>query len=473
MNIKHILIIYFFSLLAFTTNAQSTIETQINSSFNKLIADPSLKNGIASIVVADAENGKIIYEKNSTTGLPTASTLKVITTITALDLIGGNFVYKTKVYYAGEIDSLGILHGDIVIAGSGDPTLGSHRFESTQEEQILSKWKKAIQTAGIDSIAGRIIADDRFFKGNDVPGGWLWDDMGNYYGAGISGLNWRENMTGVKFRAGVFDKEAVVLGTTSDISYLEIINNVKTGGKRTGDQVYAYSAPYSEKIVLRGTYGQDLNKVIQISIPDPAYDLAYQFQKYLAKDSIFVENGITTGQLLIDQGGSIPRETRTIDIHISPKLSEIIYWFNQKSINLYGESILKMIGYFSGGTISTAKSADYVKKYWAQKLQIPSSELDIIDGSGLSPQNHVTTSAMNKIMQYAITRPWFSLFQKSLPIFNQLTMKSGTIGGTLGYTGYHQAKNGKRYTFSLLVYNYQGVASEMRQKMFHVLDVLK
>ncbi|WP_262506619.1 D-alanyl-D-alanine carboxypeptidase [Sphingobacterium sp. T2] len=70
--------------------------------------------------------------------------------------------------------------------------------------------------------------------------------------------------------------------------------------------------------------------------------------------------------------------------------------------------------------------------------------MDIIDGSGLSPQNNVTTRAMNQIMQYALKRPWFPEFQKSLPTYNDMTMKSGTIGGTLGYTGYHTAKDGKK-----------------------------
>lgn len=469
---KKILAIYTFTLLAFSAEAQQ-IKSKIEQSFNSFLSQPALKNGIASLVVTETDNGRVIYEKNSQIGLPTASTLKVITSITALDLLGPNYTYKTELYYTGSIDSLGTLHGDIVIKGSGDPTLGSHRFEETKEDLLLSKWKKAIQTAGIDSIAGRIIGDDRFFNGNDVPGGWIWTDMGNYYGAGISGLNWRENKTGVNFKVSSPNKEASIVNTTSDISYLQLINNVKTGNKGSGDNVYGYSAPYSEKIIMKGTYGLDLQKTIEISIPDPAYDLAFQLQNYLAKDSIFAEQGISTGQRLVDLGESIQVKTEALDLHNSPKMSDIIYWFNQKSINLYGESILKMIGFISGGKTSTSESATYVKKYWEQQLKIPNSELDLIDGSGLSPQNNVSTSAMNKIMLYAVNRNWFPVFQKSLPTYNQMTMKSGTIGGTLGYTGYHEAKDGKKYTFTILVYNYKSSASNMRQNMFQVLNTLK
>lgn len=460
------------ALVALTSSAQN-IKNKIEQSFQTFVDQPALKNGIASLTVADTDNGNVIFERNSSIGLPTASTLKVITAITALDLIGPNYTYKTDLYYTGTIDSLGILHGDIVIKGSGDPTLGSTRFDNTKEELILTKWKNAILSAGIDSIAGRIIGDDRFFNGNDVPGGWIWTDMGNYYGAGIAGLNWRENKTGIVFQPSTPNKEAAISHTTSDISYLQLINQVKTGNKGTGDNVYGYSAPYSEKIILKGTYGLDLHKTIEISIPDPAYDLAFQLQHFLAKDSIFIENGITTGQRLVDSGATIAAKTQNLDTHISPKMEEIVYWFNQKSINLYGEALLKMIGFISGGKTSTPEGANYIQKYWQQKLQIPTNELDLIDGSGLSPQNNVTTAAMNKIMGYAVKRNWFPIFQKSLPLYNQMTMKSGTIGGTLGYTGYHQAKDGKKYTFTILVYNYKGSAANMRQRMFQLLDVLK
>lgn len=463
------------SLLIVTTIAcyGQSIKNKLEQQFQIFTNHPSLANGIATLTVTNTDNGQVLYEKNSSLGLPTASTLKVITAITALDLLGPDYTFKTSLSYTGAIDSLGILHGDIVIKGSGDPTLGSDRFEHTKENVLLAQWAKAIREAGIDSIAGRIISDDRFFQGNNVPGGWIWNDMGNYYGAGISALNWRENKTGINFQVSAINTPASIINTTSDISYLQLINTVTAGSKGSGDNVYAYSAPYSEKIILKGTYGLDLKKTIEIAIPDPAYDLAFQLQNYLAKDTIFAQQGITTGQVLAESGETIYPYQKEIYLHHSPKLSEIIYWFNQKSINLYGESLLKMIGYISGGKVSTAAGADYLTKYWQQKLKIPLGELGIIDGSGLSPQNNVTSSAMNKIMQYAVARPWFPIFEKSLPTYNQMTMKSGTIGGTLGYTGYHQAKDGQRYTFTLLVYNYKGSASTMRQRMFQLLDTLK
>src|SRR5690606_550508 len=157
----------------------------------------------------------------------------------------------------------------------------------------------------------------------------------------------------------------------------------------------------------------------------------------------------------------------------SPALKNIIHWFKQKSINLYGEAMLKSFGIISHNKSNSEEAATLLSKYWEQKLKIPASELHIHDGSGLSPQNRVTTLAMAKIMHYAHSRPWFADFQKSLPTINGITMKSGTIGGVLGYTGFHTNKAGMPVTFSLLVNNYTGSTSAMRQEMFTLLNSLK
>lgn len=473
MNTKQCLALCCFLLLSLSLSIAQSLSQTLEKGFQAFLAQPSLKNGMASLHVIDKSTGRTVFDKNSQIGLPTASTMKVITSITALDLLGPDYTYKTNLYYTGTIDSLGVLHGDIVIQGTGDPTLGSDRYEQTKEQVILTKWVDAIKNAGITAIEGRIIGDDRLYNGNDLPGGWIWTDMGNYYGAGISALNWRENKTGLRFQSGSLNSPADITQTTSDISYLQLINTVKVGRPGSGDNVYAYSAPYSEKIYIKGTYGQDLKKTIEISIPDPAFDLAFQLSKAANASGILVSMDPTTGQRLVEKDSIITQKTKDLDVHTSPKLVDIVYWFNQKSINLYGEALLRSIAYLSGGKVTTYDGAGYLQKFWQQKLQLSTSELDVVDGSGLSPQNNVTTHAMNQIMQYATRRPWFDAFMKSLPTYNEMKMKSGTINGTLGYTGYHKAKDGREYTFSILVYNYTGTASKMRQSMFNVLDILK
>lgn len=100
-------------------------------------------------------------------------------------------------------------------------------------------------------------------------------------------------------------------------------------------------------------------------------------------------------------------------------------------------------------------------------------ELNIVDGSGLSPLNRVTTHAQVEILKYAKKKEWFPYFQPSLPEYNGMVMKSGTISGVKGFCGYHNAKNGKEYIFSFLVNNYNGLPAALVKKMYRVLDILK
>jgi D-alanyl-D-alanine carboxypeptidase/D-alanyl-D-alanine-endopeptidase (penicillin-binding protein 4) len=158
--------------------------------------------------------------------------------------------------------------------------------------------------------------------------------------------------------------------------------------------------------------------------------------------------------------------------HFSPRLDSIIYWFNKRSINLYGEALLKTIAFQKEGFGSTDKGVFIVKNFWKGK-GIPATELNIVDGSGLSPLNRVTTHAQVSILHYAKKQPWFNGFYYSLPEYNGMKIKSGTINGVKGFCGYHTAKDGKEYIFSFLVNNYNGSASALVQKMYKVLDVLK
>lgn len=464
---------YTIGILSINVTYGQSLQDNINNAYQQFVKSGKFPNGIASLTVLDGKTGQPIFTNNASVGLPTASTMKVITSITALDILGPDYTYQTKLAYTGEIDSLGVLHGDIIVIGSGDPTLGSDRYTTTKSETILNKWVYKIHNSGIQHINGRVVGDDLYFNGNDVPPTWNWVDMGNYYGAGISGLNWRENKTGVAFSPRAIGQPVVISSPTVPLSGITLINEVTTGTNGSGDNVYAYSAPYSDIIYLRGTYGRDTKKIVEIAVPDPALALAQQLTASLLDVDITVDSLPTTGKRLLNQGITLNSQKQQLDTHQSPRLKEIVYWFNQKSINLYGEAILKSFGIISHNKANSEDAATLLSKYWEQKIKIPVSELHIHDGSGLSPQNRVTTLAMAKIMQYAQNRPWFADFQKSLPTINGITMKSGTIGGVLGYTGFHQGKANAPVTFSLLVNNYTGSTSAMRQEMFKLLNSLK
>jgi len=169
------------------------LQQKLSNAFGRLQTDSQCSYASLSLTVLDAKTGEQIFAANPNMGLATASTLKTITSITAFNILGADFKYQTQLGYAGEIATDGTLNGDVIIKGAGDPTLGSWRYEQTKEAHVLTLMTDALQKAGIKKINGRIIGDDSIFGTQSIPEGWIWQDVGNYYGAGTSGLCWREN----------------------------------------------------------------------------------------------------------------------------------------------------------------------------------------------------------------------------------------------------------------------------------------
>ena len=467
---KKSLIILLYTLFYVNCFAQSRIQN-LEKAFNVLLGDEQAKHAITSVCVLDARTGKILFARNEQIGLATASTLKTITAATAFSILGKDFQFQTTLAYSGEITPAGTLKGYIIITGSGDPTLGSSRYQNN-EHTVLTQWVEAIKSAGIKKIEGSIIGDDQIFGTQTTPEGWVWQDIGNYYGAGTSGLAWRENQFDIQLRPGSSTATAVqITKTVPPTPYIQIENELKTGSSGSGDRSYAFLPPYSNIAYLRGTWGMGIGKPgISVALPDPAFDCAYRLQDTLKRLGIQITQEATTARLLKLNKQSVPTVTQKISTVTSPTLSEMTYWFLKKSINLYGETLLKTIALKSGKPTTTSKGAETEINFWAAK-GIDQSALNIIDGSGLSPGNRITTAAMANILFQVQNENWFPDFYKALPEYNGMKIKSGTINDVSAFAGYHTDAAGNKYVIVININNYSG--SGINKKLFRVLDELK
>jgi len=445
---------------------------RLEQAWQNLLNDEQAKYAITSLCVLDAKTGTPLFTKNENIGLATASTLKTITAATAFSLLGKDFRYQTTLSYSGKINTDGTLHGDIILTGSGDPTLGSWRYASTKENIVLNEWVKAIYAAGIKKVEGRIIADDRLFGTQTTPDGWIWQDMGNYYGAGTSALSWRENQFDIHLKPGsTAGSDVTMLRTVPEMPYLKILNELKTGRQGSGDNAYGYLPPFTTVAYLRGTWGMGIGKPgISLALPDPAFDAAFRLQDTLKRLNLAISGEATTTRKLELAGVQLPETSQKLATVTSPSLSEIIYWFNKKSINLYGEQLLKTIAWKSGKTPTTRNGAAVEINFWSSK-GIDGNALNILDGSGLSPGTRVTTNAMASVLFQIQKEDWFPDFYESLPENNGMKLKSGSINDVSAYAGYYTASNGNSYIMVININNYSG--SGISKKLFKVLDALK
>ncbi|WP_295767240.1 D-alanyl-D-alanine carboxypeptidase, partial [uncultured Mucilaginibacter sp.] len=206
-------------------------------------------------------------------------------------------------------------------------------------------------------------------------------------------------------------------------------------------------------------------------MPDPAYDAAWRLTDTLKRLGIAVGKEPESTTTLNTRTEVVPPIAKELVTITSPDFNRIIYWLNRESINLYAEQLLKTIALKAGKQVSTKNGVEELRNYWKAK-GIDGNSLNLYDGSGLSPGDRITTRSIARILQTAVDKPWYSPFYESLPVYNNMHMKSGTIADVVAYAGY-QTHGGQKLCFSVIINNYNGSTTVMRQKLFKVLDELK
>lgn len=476
---SRVLLVFIFAIPLYGHAQQAS---SLQEQFRVFAADASLKNASWSLDVVEAHTGKPILSHNSQLSLVPASTQKVVTTATALLLLGSDFRYPTRVIIRGNIHQ-GVLHGDLIIKGSGDPTLGAVQMDdSLSLERVFNYWLNDIRAAGIGQITGSIIADDSVFDREMVPRKWIWEDIGNYYGAGSSGLTVHENMYTVFFQAGGKPGDAVkVLGTDPVIPGMVLENQVSTGPAGSGDQVYIFGAPFSNQRILTGTIPAGSSRFpVRGSIPDPPAYLAFAFNEFLN------QNNIPTSVKSPTAGNSSIKE-QTISTWWSPSLKDIAYRTNLNSNNTYAENLLKTLGYQISGQGNLAAGNKALLTLWSQ-LGVDMDGMRLHDGSGLSPSNRLTTRQITSILSYCAQHAVFEDLRQGFPLagvsgslanaFHDtasrgvLAAKSGFLSNVRSFAGYTTTRDGTLVAFAFIVNDYQGSPAAMRLKMVQLMNAI-
>ena len=465
---KNVPLIFGLVICCLSVHAQ-TVEEKLSKAVQQFEKDSQMRHAILGLAVMDAKTGNTVFEKNSQVGLAPASTQKIITSTAAFELLGNDFTYKTQVWYNGKIEN-GRLRSNIYVAGAGDPTFGSWRYAGTKDSVILKKWIGALRKKGIRQIEGDVVLSGKF-PAQNIPDGWIWQDIGNYYGAGAYGLNWKENQYDLVLKSG--DKvgdNVTVVSSGSKVLKNGYTNELKTAAKGTGDNAYIYFEPaaYGRTLVGGTIPAGEKSFTISGATSDPSEELRRDVIAALSAGSIY----FVKGKNAPDKALLGDRDYTVLDTHISPPLDSIAYWFMRRSINLYGEALVKTMAHEKTGYGSTDTGIRVIRDFWSSK-GLDKAAIGIIDGSGLSPQNRITTDALVQILKYAQARPWYKSFYESLPTFNGMRLKSGSIGGARAFAGYHTSAQGKEYIVAIIVNNYAGSSGEIVKKMYKVLDELK
>ncbi len=461
--------VFAFLLLVQIVSAQPVAD-QLKLAIDKFEKDEQLKHGSISLYVVNAATGAPVFDRNALVGMAPASSQKVITSVTAFEILGKDYRYKTTLGYKGNVVG-NQLQGALVLTASGDPTLGSWRWLGSSEKNILQSAIESLQQKNIAQVSNGLLVDMQNWESQATPRGWTWEDMGNYYGAGAWALNWHENQYDLILQPGKAVGDAVKILKTTPIltGVTNFYNELTTGASNSGDQAIIYLPAYGTVGFVRGTVPAGKETfTIKGALPLP----------YAAFRESFLAAATAKG-MRIDQPDKLVPDKNIANLPLvsllkieSPAFDSMNYWFLRESLNLYGEAFIKTIALQQKGFAATDSGLAILRYFWSSR-GIDKAALKMVDGSGLSPANRTTAHALVTVLQYARNKAWYPSFYNALPLMNGIKMKSGYISGVRSYTGYIKSRAGVEYTFAFIVNNFDGSAGSVREKMWKLLDILK
>lgn len=473
---RHLYIIVLLFSASFSF-AQPALEQFVNH--------PALKHASVGVSVTDMETGRSILSHNSERSLTPASVLKVITTATALEMLGEHYRYKTEVALDANDPTR------ILVIGAGDPTLGSEAF-GDHPEKFFTVAADVLSRTLPSSREYSIYVVDDLFGYNGISPEWTWIDMGNYYAAGAYGISIFDNSYKLFFDTTDRNSCPKILRTEPEMKQLTFRNEL-TLNSSGRDNGYIYGTPFSNERILRGNIpaGRKLFS-IKGDIPDPGLFLGETLAGYLRGAGIKIgdvktarENHLS-GMCVSGQGINY-RVGKVLFTQVSSTLKDIIREVNVESNNHYAEHLIRTLGIKSNmkpeeDALEAGIAA--ISDFWKSK-GVEVTSLRMHDGCGLAPQNAVSPQLLTDLLVYMqVKSEYASAFLHSLPkagqegtlrsflrdtrLSGRVAAKSGSIGGVQCYAGYLIDGN-KKYAFTVMVNKFNGTRPQVRSAIEQLL----
>ncbi len=395
-----------------------------------------------------------------------ASNMKVLTLAAAADRLGWDFSFETRLVGTGVVAG-GVLQGDLVVVGSGDPSIDDWEGAATR---LFQGWADTLKASGIRTISGRIVGDDDSFDDQLWGAGWAWDDLDRSFATGVGALQFNENTAQIRALPGIRlgAPASVTVGPAG--SGLVLRNLMTTAGSQTAASMAVRRRLDSPTLELRGAIPLGSLPIVRnVAVTNPTMYFVTELRDGLIKSGVDVLGAAVD----IDDIADPPsRATGTVLVtHRSPPLSELAVTMMRLSQNLYAETLLKTIG--ARNTIGALESGRTAVASMLQEWGIAASDFRIADGSGLSPYDLVTPDVLATILAHVAQEPRLrDPFQASLPIAGQegtlaermkgtpaegnARAKTGSLSNARAVSGYVQSAENEPLVFSIMVNNFGG-----------------
>ncbi|RIH65354.1 D-alanyl-D-alanine carboxypeptidase/D-alanyl-D-alanine-endopeptidase [Mariniphaga sediminis] len=446
--------------------AQSSFEKQVKAFLDR----PEYRQASVGISVTDLATGDPVFERNDKKLFIPASVLKLVTSAAALEILGPDYRFQTRIGYTGTIKN-GILKGDIVVIGGGDPALGSEYFQNDYfHPHFMETWAQRIKAAGIKRVEGNLVLDGSLYDTEKIPPTWIWEDMGNYYGAGTSALAVYDNLFRIVFRSPAeAGQPTEIISVNPKVEGMEWKNEVLSSVENR-DLAYVFGSPHNGQRIVRGTIPRNRKSFsIKASNPFPEKLLADDFLHHLAREGVFITGKIRSETV---------EKSAFLQIYMteSPTLSEIVKVLNRESVNLFAEQLVKQVAAEKTGTGNRETGLKIITEFWKNR-GLDTRQLLMEDGSGLSHFNVVSPAFLSSVLRYMENNSKNrDSFFKSLPTAGQgtlyhfsqqhfpeqaLRIKSGSMTRIRCYSGYVRTSGGKHLSITIMVNHFTGSSVQL------------
>jgi serine-type D-Ala-D-Ala carboxypeptidase/endopeptidase (penicillin-binding protein 4) len=449
----------------------------ITAALDSIFQDTLFANAHWGVLVRSLETGETLYARNAGRMFVPASNMKIVTAAAALEALGPDYRYRTRVAANGPVRN-GELRGDLVVIGGGDPTISQRFHEDVRT--VFRAWADSLRAHGVTRITGDVIGNDDVFDDVPLGRGWAWDDAQDSYSAEVSGLQLNEGYVTLLIGAtapganvhGTPDPQvAFVLAYPAAPGWVTVENHVTLRGPDSVANLTVQRAEAGSGIVVRGSVPVDTVVQEEVSIRNNTRFFAAALRQALLEAGIAVGGGSLDADDEPARGK--PANPTVLFTHTSPPMREILAGFMKPSQNQIGEMLLKTLGREHRG-MGTAAAGVSVVDSLARAWELPPRQLAQADGSGLSRYNLVAPAFLVALLEREARSPHFAVFYEALPVGGRdgtlanrmrgtpaegnVRAKTGTLSGVRALSGYFTTAAGERMVFSMIA-NHHTVAS--------------
>ena len=454
--------------------------TELQQRLTEHIANPRFAAATWGVKVVSLDSGQTLFEQNAGKFFSPASNCKLYTMALALDRLGGDYRIKTSLFAATKPDRRGVLKGDLILYGRGDPTITA-RLNGGDILRALEPLVAALTNAGVRRIRGDLVGDESFFCGPPYGSGWAWDDLNNYYGAEISALTINDNTLQLSVTPGPTSGAPCRLTLSPATSYVILSNRTQTiaaGGKREVN----FHRPLGQNVIY--VTGQmprdDTNHTDEVTMANPAGLFVAFFKEALARHGVKVDGKTRTVSGLNPpvKQFDVSRLIELGSVNSLP-MRDIVREVQKPSQNLYTDLILAHIGALVAATdapgTSEAAGMRELEKFLT-KAGVPLGDVRFEEGSGLSRNNLATPNATIALLQFMSLHAEADAYLNALPIAGvdgtlrnrmqippaagNVRAKTGTLRWANSLSGHVTTAAGERLIFCVMLNRYAAPDAE-------------